>query len=87
MNEGDVIEILRAGFWTTLTVAAPPLIAAVVIGLAVSVLQALTQIQEMTLSYVPKIVVTMIATVLSLPLAYAALRTYMDEVVQLIVGL
>jgi flagellar biosynthetic protein FliQ len=70
-----------------MTVAAPPLIAAVVVGLGISIFQALTQIQEMTLSYVPKIVVTMVATVLSLPLAYAALRTFWDEVIQLIIGL
>jgi len=40
-----------------------------------------------TLSYVPKIVVTLVATMLSLPFGFAALRSYMEEIAQLIVGL
>ncbi|EHL99790.1 bacterial export protein, family 3 [Acetobacteraceae bacterium AT-5844] len=87
MNEGDVIEVLRNGFYTTMVVAGPPLLAALITGVAVSFLQALTQIQEVTLSYVPKIVMTMVAAVLSLPLGFAALKTYTEEIAQLIVGL
>ena len=87
MNEGDVVEVLRGGFYATLLVAGPPLVAALATGIAISVLQALTQIQEMTLSYVPKIVVTLAATMLSLPFGFAALRSYMEEIAQLIVGL
>jgi flagellar biosynthetic protein FliQ len=45
------------------------------------------QIQEVTLSYVPKIVVTMVAAMLSLPLGFAALKSYTEEIAQLIVGL
>lgn len=87
MNEGDVIEALRGGFYATSVVAGPPLLAALVTGLVVSVLQALTQIQEMTLSYVPKIVVTLVVTMLCLPLAFTALRSYTEEIMQIIVGL
>ncbi|MFC7556804.1 flagellar biosynthetic protein FliQ [Pseudoroseomonas wenyumeiae] len=87
MNEGDVIEVLRHGFVATLLVAGPPLLAALVTGVAVSFLQALTQIQEVTLSYVPKIVVTMVVVMLSLPLGFAALRSYTEEIAQMIVGL
>jgi flagellar biosynthetic protein FliQ len=87
MNEGDVIEVLRNGFFTTMVVAGPPLLAALITGVAVSFLQALTQIQEVTLSYVPKIVVTMVAAMLSLPLGFAALKSYTEEIAQMIVGL
>jgi flagellar biosynthetic protein FliQ len=87
MNEGDVIEVLRNGFFTAMVVAGPPLLAALVTGVAVSFLQALTQIQEVTLSYVPKIIVTMVAVMLSLPLGFAALRSYTEEIAQIIVGL
>ncbi|HWL84073.1 MAG TPA: flagellar biosynthetic protein FliQ [Roseomonas sp.] len=87
MNEGDVVEVLRGGFYTTMMVAGPPLLAALLTGVTVSVLQTLTQIQEMTLSYVPKIVVTLVVTMLSLPFGFAALRSYMEEIAQLIVGL
>lgn len=87
MNEGDVIEILRGGFYTTIVVAGPPLLAALVTGLVISILQALTQVQEMTLSFVPKIVVTLVVTMLSLPLGFTALRSYTEEIMQIIVGL
>ncbi len=87
MNEGDVVEVLRGGFYTTIVVAGPPLLAALVTGLIVSVLQALTQIQEMTLSFVPKIVVTLVVTMLCLPFGFAALRSYTEEIVQIIIGL
>ena len=87
MNEGDIVEILRGGFYTTIVVAGPPLIAALVTGLIVSVLQALTQIQEMTLSFVTKIVVTLVVTMLCLPFGFAALRSYTEEIVQIIIEL
>lgn len=87
MNEGDVIEILRGGFYACIVVAGPPLLAALVTGLVVSVLQALTQIQEMTLSFVPKIVVTLVVTMLSLPWAFTTLRSYTEEIMHIIVGL
>jgi flagellar biosynthetic protein FliQ len=87
MNEGDVVEILRSGFWATIVAAGPPLLAALVTGLAVSILQALTQIQEMTLAAVPKIAVTLIVVMLTLPLGFAALRSFMDEIANRIVGL
>ncbi|MXP65558.1 flagellar biosynthetic protein FliQ [Roseomonas sp. M0104] len=87
MNEGDVVEVLRSGFITTMMVAGPPLLAALLTGVTVSVVQTLTQIQEVTLSYVPKIVVTLVVTMLSLPFGFAALRSYTEEIAQLIVGL
>ncbi|WP_043339981.1 flagellar biosynthesis protein FliQ [Belnapia moabensis] len=87
MNEGDVIEILRSGFYATIAMTSAPLLAALVTGLVISVLQALTQIQEMTLSFVPKILVTLVVTMLSLPFAFAALRSYVEEIMQRIVGL
>ena len=87
MNEGDVIEVLRGGFYAVLQVAGPALAAALLTGVVISVLQALTQIQEMTLANVPKILVTLIAIMLFMPLGFAALRAYMDQIIQLIVGI
>lgn len=86
MNEGDVVEIMRAGFWTALTAAGPAVLAAMATGLVVSILQTLTQVQEATLSSVPKIVITLVVTMLFMPLGFTALRTYMEEIVHLIVA-
>ena len=48
MNEGDVVEILRGGFYAVLMVAGPALLASLVTGLVVGLLQAITQVQEIT---------------------------------------
>jgi len=85
MNEGDVVEILRAGFYTMLQVSGPTLAAALISGLAISLLQALTQVQEMTLANVPKIFISLIVTMLFLPFAFAAMRAFMDQIMQIIV--
>ena len=87
MNEGDVFEIVRGGFNTALLAAGPALLGALVTGLAVSILQALTQVQEMTLAYIPKIFVTLLVTMLFLPLSFAVLRSYMNQIMQMIVGI
>jgi flagellar biosynthetic protein FliQ len=55
MTEHELYDILHETLWTTLKIAAPPLLTSLVIGFTISLLQALTQIQEMTLSFVPKI--------------------------------
>ena len=87
MNQADVLEVLRSGIWTTLLVAAPPLIVAVVVGVSTSLVQALTQVQEMTLTFVPKIVAILVVTVLALPFMYGTLATYADRLSDLIVAI
>jgi flagellar biosynthetic protein FliQ len=59
-----VLDILRSGFLTILKVSLPILIISLVVGLIISILQAVTQVQEQTLSFVPKILSVMIALIL-----------------------
>lgn len=87
MNEGDVIEILRSGFRAALEIAGPALLAALLSGLAISVLQTLTQVQEMTLANVPKIFITLLVVMLFLPLSFAVLRGFMEQIMQIIVSI
>jgi flagellar biosynthetic protein FliQ len=87
MNQADVLEVLRSGIWTVLIIAAPPLIIAVLVGVSISLIQALTQVQEMTLTFVPKIVAILVVTVLSLPFMYGALATYAERLTDLIVAI
>ncbi len=56
MTDGQVLEIVGDAFFVALQVAGPILGAALLIGVAVSILQTITQVQEMTLSFVPKLV-------------------------------
>lgn len=64
MNETQVVEIARQGLTIAFMVAAPVLVVALFIGLLVSVFQAVTQVQEMTLTYVPKLIGAAIVVVL-----------------------
>jgi flagellar biosynthetic protein FliQ len=57
VNEGDALDIIQAAIWMVIVGAGPAIGAAMVAGVAIALLQALTQIQEMTLTFVPKIVV------------------------------
>ena len=60
MNEIDALELVRAAIWTVLVAAGPAVGAAMLVGIAVALVQALTQIQEVTLTFVPKIVVILL---------------------------
>jgi len=55
MGADQAVELMNGMLWNTLVVAAPVMVAALVVGLLVSVLQVATQLQEQTLSYVPKL--------------------------------
>jgi flagellar biosynthetic protein FliQ len=67
MTESDLIELARSGMLVMVKLAAPPLLAGLAIGLAVSMFQALTQIQEMTLTFVPKVLTVLVVLLLFLP--------------------
>ena len=67
MTEELVVEILTEVFFTVFTILAPVLGVALVVGIAVSVFQAATSIQEMTLTFVPKILFTAAAIIFLIP--------------------
>lgn len=67
MNEITVLELGREATWVMMLVAGPLLVVGTVVGVVVALLQALTTIQEMTLTFVPKIVAMLLALVLFLP--------------------
>ena len=78
MDANSAIEIGRAALILTLTVAGPLLFAALFTGVAIGLLQALTQIQEQTLTFVPKIIVMGITLLLSFPMIGSALGDFMQ---------
>jgi flagellar biosynthetic protein FliQ len=55
MNEADALDIVQAAIWTVLAASGPAVLAAMIVGVTVALLQALTQVQEITLTFVPKI--------------------------------
>jgi flagellar biosynthetic protein FliQ len=80
MTGALVLDIARDGIVTYLKAGAPLMLVALAIGLAISILQALTQVQEQTLVFVPKIIVVSAAMLLLLPFMGDALASYMERV-------
>jgi flagellar biosynthetic protein FliQ len=55
MSESQILDLLREMLWTSFVVAAPVLIVALIVGVAIGLFQALTSVQELTLTFVPKL--------------------------------
>jgi flagellar biosynthetic protein FliQ len=64
MNQGDVLKLAQDAIRTVLLVSAPMLGISLIVGLIVSIIQAVTQIQEATLAFVPKIVAVLLSLVI-----------------------
>ena len=65
MSEVDALEVVRAAIWTVIIGAGPAVVAAMIVGIAIALFQALTQIQEVTLTFIPKIIVILLVTLLT----------------------
>jgi len=79
MEEVEVIDVARQALWTLMIVAWPMMLTALVVGLAVSLFQALTQIQEMTLTFVPKIIAMVFVMIIALPFMLGTLKDFNDD--------
>ena len=80
----QVLDIARDGIWVMILVAAPMMIAGLVVGVVIALFQALTQIQEMTLVFVPKIIAIFVVMLIALPFMGAAMAGYMMRVADMI---
>jgi flagellar biosynthesis protein FliQ len=78
MNEADIIDIARESIIVMLRVGGPLLIVGLVIGVLISLVQTVTQIQEASLAFVPKLVVMSIGLLLMLPFMLTSLSTYTE---------
>ena len=87
MNTVDVIDVIRDGIWVLIKVAGPVMLVGLVVGVIVSLVQALTQLQEMTLTFIPTILAIFASLVVFLPFMISTLTAFMDEIVARIVGL
>jgi flagellar biosynthetic protein FliQ len=86
MTEALVLHIARQALWTGALVAGPLLVLSVAVGLAVSVIQATTQINEQTLTFVPKMVAVAVAALVLGPWMLAVLTDFTRSLIQAIPG-
>lgn len=80
MTGGEILDVARDGIFTFLKVSGPLMLIALAIGLLISLGQALTQIQEQTIVFVPKIVLVGLSMILLLPFMSDALAGYMTRI-------
>jgi len=80
MTTDTVVGLMVETIKITLLISAPMLIVGLIVGVVISLLQAVTQIQEMTLVFVPKIVAVLVTLVASLPWMISLLTTYTQNI-------
>ena len=86
MTGPEIIDIARDAIYTLIIVSAPLMLVGLIVGVVISLLQALTQIQEMTLVFVPKILAMFVALLLALPFMADALNSHMMRIAARIIG-
>ena len=87
MTDAEIIDFAREAILLTLKISTPIMMLGLVVGVIIALVQALTQIQEMTLAFVPKIVVTFLGIFLLFPVMAQLLSAFMEQIADKIVGM
>jgi flagellar biosynthesis protein FliQ len=86
MTGGETLDLAREAMWVLVLVAGPVMLIGLVVGVVIGILQALTQIQESTLVFVPKILSIFAAVIVLLPFMAASMSGLMTDIVQHIIA-
>ncbi len=86
MTEAEVLDISREAIFTLIKIVSPILIVALLIGLTIGIFQALTQIQEMTLAFVPKILCVFFAIIFLFPFMLGQMRQLAETIFDKIIS-
>jgi flagellar biosynthetic protein FliQ len=87
MNGGEVLDVGRDAIWLTIQLCSPVLLIGLAVGVTVGLFQALTQIQEQTLTFVPKALAIFTALMLFLPFMGSLMAAFMRQIAARIAGL
>lgn len=82
-----VLALAKSALWTTLLIAAPMLILGLVAGVLIGLFQAVTQIHEMTLAFIPKIIMVILAIIIFLPWMLSTLIAFTERIFAMVAGL
>lgn len=85
MSPDQLMSVTREAFWVILKMCIAPLLIALTVGFTIALFQALTQMQEMTISFVPKMVAMYLSLIVLLPLMGGALISFTDHLVALMI--
>lgn len=86
MTGPEIMDVARDAIWTLILVSSPLMLVGLIVGVVISLFQALTQIQEMTLVFVPKIMAIFIAMLVALPFMADVLQGHMTRLAGRIAG-
>jgi flagellar biosynthetic protein FliQ len=86
MNGAAVVDIARDTLTTVILISLPMMIVALAVGVVIGLLQALTQVQEMTLVFVPKIIAIFITMLLAFPLMGSLMNGFMVRIIERVIG-
>ncbi|HEX7886550.1 MAG TPA: flagellar biosynthesis protein FliQ [Phenylobacterium sp.] len=87
MNGAEVLDVGRDAIWLTIQLCAPVMMVGLVVGVGIGLFQALTQIQEQTLIYAPKIVAIFVSLLIFLPMMGALMSGFMRNIAARIAGM
>ncbi len=87
MSGAEVLDVGRDAIWLTIQLSLPILLVGLAVGVAIGLLQALTQVQEQTLIYAPKIIAIFVSLLVFLPLMGALLGGFMRQIAARIAGM
>ncbi|HJU31162.1 MAG TPA: flagellar biosynthetic protein FliQ [Hyphomicrobiaceae bacterium] len=80
MNQADALDIVQSALWTVIVASGPAVGAAMAIGIIIALLQALTQVQEVTLTFIPKIIVILLVSSLTAPFIGSVIYSFAEMV-------
>lgn len=86
MSGDAVLDLAREGIWVMIMIGAPMMVVGLLVGVVIALFQALTQIQEQTLIYVPKILAIFVTMLLALPFMADSLHGHMMRISSRIIG-
>ena len=86
MTGAEALDIAQDSIWVLILVAGPAMLTALIVGTVIGVLQALTQVQEATIVFVPKIIAVFLVLLLMLPFMAQTLGGYMTEMFSRMAG-
>lgn len=87
MEQQEIIDLIRETIWITIELSTPVMMIGLVVGVVIALLQALTQVQEITLVFVPKILAIFVAIAVMLPSFVITLMAFMERIADKIIGI
>lgn len=86
MSGAEVLDVARTAIWTLLIVSGPMMFVGLAVGVVIALFQALTQIQEMTLVFVPKIIAIFLTLLVTLPFVGAKMQEMMVDIMERVIA-